>query len=77
MIEVMGKSIHTKEYAYFVERLKKARKEANFTQVEVAKKLKRPQSYISNVENGQQRVDVIELQRFAKFYGKSINYFVK
>mgnify|MGYP001611954321 CR=1 FL=1 len=73
----MVKSIHTKEYAYFVERLRKAREKAGLTQVEVAKKLRRPQSHISNVESGQQRVDVIELQRFAKMYGKSIDYFLK
>jgi transcriptional regulator with XRE-family HTH domain len=73
----MKKSIHTKEYAVFVERLRKAREEAGLTQVEVAKKLKRPQSHISNVESGQQRVDVVELQRFAKMYGKDINYFLK
>jgi transcriptional regulator with XRE-family HTH domain len=73
----MVKSIHTKEYAYFVERLQKARLEAGLTQVQVAKKLKRPQSHISNIETGQQRVDVVELQRFAKIYGKDINYFVK
>lgn len=73
----MVKSIHTKEYAYFVERLRKARLEAGLTQVEVAKKLGRPQSHISNVESGQQRVDIIELKRFAKIYGKDINYFVK
>lgn len=71
------KSVHTKEYAYFVERLKKARQEAGLTQVQVAKKLKRPQSHISNVESGQQRVDVVELQRFAKIYNKSIDYFIK
>lgn len=73
----MTKSIHTKEYAYFVERLRKAREEAGLTQVEVAKKLKRPQSHISNIESGQQRVDVVELQIFAKIYNKSINYFLK
>lgn len=73
----MVKSIHTKEYAYFVERLRKARFEAGLTQTQVAKKLKRPQSHISNVELGQQRVDVVELQRFAKLYGKDINYFIK
>ncbi len=73
----MGKSIHTKEYAYFVGRLKEARLEAGLTQVQVAKKLKRPQSHISNIESGQQRVDVIELQRFAKICGKDIKYFVK
>lgn len=73
----MIKSIHTKEYAYFVERLCKARVDAGLTQIEVAKKLRRPQSHISNVESGQQRVDVIELQRFAKIYSKSIDYFLK
>lgn len=73
----MVKSIHTKEYAYFVERLVKARQEAGLTQVQVAKKLRRPQSHISNVESGQQRVDIVELQTFAKIYNKDINYFVK
>ena len=73
----MTRSTQTKEYAYFVERLRKAREEAGLTQVEVAKKLKRPQSHISNVESGQQRVDVVELQVFSKMYGKDITYFIK
>ena len=73
----MSKSIHTKEYAYFVEKLRKARREAGLTQVQVAKRLGRPQSHISNIESGQQRVDVIELKRFAKLYGKDIIYFIK
>jgi transcriptional regulator with XRE-family HTH domain len=73
----MTKSIQTKEYAYFVERLRKARLEAGLTQVEAAKKIGRPQSHISNIESGQQRVDVVELQRFAKLYGKRISYFLK
>lgn len=73
----MVKSIHTKEYAYFVERLIKARQEAGLTQVQVAKKLKRPQSHISNVESGQQRVDIVELQTFAKIYNKNMEYFIR
>ncbi len=73
----MTRSRQTKEYAYFVERLRKAREEAGLTQVQVAKKLKRPQSHISNVESGQQRVDVVELQFFAKVYNKDINFFIK
>ena len=73
----MSKSIHTKEYAYFVEKLRKARREAGLTQVQVAKRLGRPQSHISNIESGQQRVDVIELKRFAKLYKKDIIYFIK
>ena len=73
----MTRSRQTKEYAYFVERLRKAREEAGLTQTEVAKKLKRPQSHISNVESGQQRVDVVELQTFAKIYNKDINHVIK
>ncbi len=72
----MVKSIHTKEYAYFVEKLRKARLEAGLTQVQVAKKLGRPQSHISNVESGQQRIDIVELKRFAKMYKKAVNYFL-
>ncbi|OGD30801.1 hypothetical protein A3J02_01980 [Candidatus Azambacteria bacterium RIFCSPLOWO2_02_FULL_46_11] len=72
----MVKSIHTKEYAYFVGRLRKARLEVKLTQVQVARKLGRPQSHVSNVESGQQRIDVVELKRFAKMYGKDMNYFL-
>lgn len=72
----MVKSIHTKEYAYFVERLRKARQEAGLSQLRIAKKIGRPQSHISNVESGQQRIDIVELKRFAKIYGKDINYFL-
>ena len=73
----MTKSVQTKEYAYFVEKLRKARLEAGLSQDQVAKKIRRPQSHISNIESGQQRVDVIELKRFAKLYGKNIGYFIK
>jgi len=73
----MIKSIHTKKYAYFVDKLQKARLEAGLTQVQVAKKLKRPQSHVSNIESGQQRVDVVELQTFARIYNKDIGYFIK
>ena len=52
----MGKSIRTKEYGVFVKSLRQAREEMGLTQVEVAKKLKRPQSYISKCEAGEQRI---------------------
>jgi len=73
----MKKSIHTKERAVFVERLKKARADAGLTQIEVAKKLGCTQSYISKIESGELRVEAIWLSRFAKLYGKNITYFVK
>ena len=73
----MDKTIKTKEYARFIEKLRKARLEAGLKQIEVAKKLKRPQSYISRVESGEYRLDILEVKRFAKIYGKSVEYFVK
>jgi transcriptional regulator with XRE-family HTH domain len=66
----MDKSIHSKEYAVVLQRLKKARHEADLTQVEVADKLGHHQSYISKIESGERRVDVVELKRIAKLYGK-------
>lgn len=72
----MDKTITTKEYAHFIKKMKKARKEAGLKQIDVAKKMKRPQSYISRVESGEYRMDVIELKEFAKLYKKSINYFL-
>lgn len=71
------KTLYAKENATFVERLRTAREEAHLTQVQVAKKIGRPQSHVSNIESGQQRVDVIELKRFAKLYGKDVSYFLR
>lgn len=73
----MGRTIRTKEYAVFIERMIKARKEAGLRQIDVAKKMRRPQSYISRVESGEYRLDILEVKKFAKLYNKEIHYFVK
>ncbi len=72
----MVDTIRTKEYATFVGKLRKARLEAGLRQIDVAKKLKKTQSYVSRVEVGEQRLDIIELKKFAKLYKKDINYFI-
>jgi transcriptional regulator with XRE-family HTH domain len=73
----MVETLRSKEYAQFVGRLRKARLEAGLRQIDVAKKLKRTQSYVSRVEVGEQRLDIIELKKFADLYKKDFNYFVK
>ncbi|MFA6537661.1 MAG: helix-turn-helix transcriptional regulator [Patescibacteria group bacterium] len=73
----MVETLRSKEYAQFVGRLRKARLEAGLRQIDVAKKLKRTQSYVSRVEVGEQRLDIIELKKFAELYKKDFNYFVK
>ena len=58
----MQKSIHTREYETFLRLLKKAREDAEFTQVELAAALKKSQSFVSKVERGETRLDVIQLR---------------
>ena len=73
----MKKSIHTKERAIFVEKLRQAREDAGLTQVQAAKKLGCTQSYISKVESGELKVDALGLGQFAKIYAKNVSYFIK
>lgn len=61
-------SIHSKEYKQLIERLVKARKDAELTQIEVSKLLKKPQSYMSKIETSQRRIDILEMKALAKIY---------
>ena len=73
----MARSIYTNEYKNVVKKLRNARNEAGLMQVDVAEKLKKPQSYVSKIERGERRVDIAELSILAKIYKKSIDYFIK
>ncbi len=72
----MKKTIYSKEYKYLVGKLKKARKEAGLGQDKVAKLLKRSQSYVSKIESGQLRIDVLQLKEFARIYKKRLDFFI-
>jgi len=72
----MSRTIRTKEYGIIIEKLRQARLDSGLPQVEVAKKLKRPQSYVSKCEAGEQRVDILELKKFAELYKKDLSYFL-
>ncbi|MBI2436590.1 MAG: helix-turn-helix transcriptional regulator [Candidatus Magasanikbacteria bacterium] len=73
----MDKTIYTKDHKFIIEQLKKARIEAGFDQEKAADLLGRTQSYISKIEAGQRRIDVVQLKKFAKAYKKSLDYFIK
>jgi transcriptional regulator with XRE-family HTH domain len=73
----MARSIYTNEYKTVVKKLRSARNEASLMQVDVAKKLKKPQSYVSKIERGERRIDVAELSILAKIYKKPLGFFVK
>lgn len=72
----MSKTIQSPEYKILVSKLLKARKEAGLTQIQAARILKKSQSYVSKSETGEQRLDVLELKRFASVYKKPLSYFV-
>lgn len=68
-------ALHTKRYKAFLARLCQARADAGLTQEEVAKKLGRTQTWVSNSELGERRVDFVELEDFAALYGKALEWF--
>lgn len=73
----MSKAIYSKDHKYIVEQLKKARQEVGLEQEQVAKMLKKTQSYISKIESGQRRIDIVTLKEFAKIYKKDISFFIE
>lgn len=72
----MEKSIYTREYSLFLEQLRKAREKKGLTQIEVAEKLGQTQSFISKVERGERRLDVVELRAFCAALGIGFPTFV-
>jgi transcriptional regulator with XRE-family HTH domain len=63
------KALYERSYAAFTELLKEERKNAGLTQAALAKKLRRPQSYVSKYERGDRRLDVIEFLEVARVIG--------
>lgn len=56
----MAKSIYTPAYRRLCRLLVTARQQASLTQEEVASQLGKPQSFVSKVEIGERRLDVVE-----------------
>ncbi len=65
----MPKSPHSPLYRRFLRAIKQARQDSGLTQVEVAEKIGRPQSFISNCESGERRIDVAEFVYLCSVYG--------
>jgi transcriptional regulator with XRE-family HTH domain len=71
------KTIYDPVYEEILTRLKKARKESGLRQSVVAEKIGKYKSYISKIEHGDRRIDIMELIDLAELYNKDINYFIK
>ncbi len=65
----MPSSIFTQRHQEFIAFIASVRKAAGITQMELAARLGRPQSFVSKVERGERRLDVIEFCELAKALG--------
>ena len=73
----MPKSIHRPEYAVLCGLLREKRLAAGFQQSEVSARLGRRQPFVSDVERGVRRLDVIELQDLVGIYGVDLVEFIQ
>jgi transcriptional regulator with XRE-family HTH domain len=70
-----SKALQSRRYRVFLELLCQARKEAGLPQTQLAKALRRSQTWVSKCELGERRVDIVELEDLAKALGKSLDWF--
>lgn len=64
-----------RERTALAERLRTAREAAGLSQEEVAQQLGLPRPAISQIENGNRKVQALELARLAKLYGSPLSFF--
>jgi|Deesub1362A_J573_1020465.scaffolds.fasta_scaffold00010_48 transcriptional regulator with XRE-family HTH domain len=69
-------SIYSQLQKEIVRRLRQARQEAGLSQAQVAQSLGLSQSFISKLEAGQVRLEVLLLLRLARLYGKPLEFFI-
>ena len=65
----MSKTIYRPEHDVLLSILKRHRVEAGLTQAECSKALGRPQSFMSDIETGSRRLDIVQLRDLCKVLG--------
>ena len=73
----MPKSVFSAKYTRFRGMLVNARKAAGMTQIDLALKLGRKQSYVSKFERGERRLDIVEFLEVAEALGIDVLRFVE
>ncbi len=73
----MPKTIYRPEHTALRDLLKTYRQAAGLTQVECSKALNRPQSFMSDVEKGTRRLDIVQLRDLCAVLGVSLSELVQ
>lgn len=76
-LQQMPKSTHTADYKVLLGLLRELRDQKGMLQSELAQRLKVPQSFISKSENGERRVDVLEVRKWCVALGVPFVVFAK
>ena len=73
----MGRYKWSGPEAVLLKHLKKMRAEAGLSGPEIQRRLNRPNSYVSKVESGEKRLDILELREYCQACGVSIVDFIR
>jgi transcriptional regulator with XRE-family HTH domain len=73
----MDKSIYTREYAALLRLLVEAREGAGLSQTALAEALDQSQSFVSKIELGDRRLDVIQLRTILAVLGVPLPNFIR
>ncbi|PJK03760.1 transcriptional regulator [Lysobacteraceae bacterium NML71-0210] len=71
------KSLYRQESTLLRQSLRQARRAAGLSQVELGEVLERPQSWVSQVERGVRRLDLVELSDYCQALGVDLTQFVQ
>lgn len=73
----MTKAIYRREHVIFLQELKRMRVESGMTQAQCSAALGRPQSFMSDVERGVRRLDMVQLRDLCIVLGNDLLGFTK
>lgn len=73
----MKKRIYLAQRGRLVSLLREMRIEAGLTQVDLAARIEKDQTYVSRYESGQRRLDVLEVREICQVVGVTLEEFVK
>lgn len=68
----MTKAIYRREHTVFLGVLKRMREQSGMTQTQCSAALGRPQSFMSDVERGIRRLDIVQLRDLCQVMGSDL-----